>query len=68
MSGQAGRPQIDLAKVKRVPEDDEGLSPQKVPKKSSGGDVGITSAELQAMLAQQTQQLSQRHRTRPCRQ
>eukprot|EP00439_Symbiodinium_sp_Y106_P017156 s3613_g2.t1 len=29
MSGQAGRPQIDLAKVKRVPEDDEGLSPQK---------------------------------------
>ena len=58
MAGQGARPQIDLAKSKRVPDDDGGLSPQKVSRKTSGTEAGVTAAELQAMLLQQTTQLS----------
>ena len=61
MSGQ-GKRTIDLGQAGRVkvPDDDEGLSPAKVRKGSDGGATmgsGITAAELQALLAQQTEQL-----------
>ena len=58
-----GKRQIDLAKSAKVPEGDEGeLSPTKAPRVAPAGQaggVGITAAELQAMLAAQTAQLVQ---------
>ncbi|CAE7902753.1 pol [Symbiodinium microadriaticum] len=56
-----GKRQIDLAKQTRVPDDDGGeLSPTKAPRvaqQGGGSGVGVTAAELQAMLAAQTAQL-----------
>ena len=57
-----GKRQIDLAKAAKIPDDDDAgdLSPTKAPRVSVGGgsgSVGVTAAELQAMLAAQTAQL-----------
>ena len=62
MSG--AKRQIDLAKQTRVPEqgDESDLSPSKAAKVSDAGpmgSLGVTAADLQAMLAQQTAQLVQ---------
>ena len=62
MSG--AKRQIDLAKQTRVPEqgDESDLSPSKAAKVADGGptgSLGVSAADLQAMLAQQTAQLVQ---------
>ena len=55
------KPQIDLARQMKVPDDgDEGLSPAKTSRKSDGkSGAGVTAAELQLLLSQQTAQLAQ---------
>ncbi|CAE7625517.1 Zdhhc3, partial [Symbiodinium sp. CCMP2456] len=58
-AGDMSKKQIDLAQQKRVPDDNEGLSPQKAPRTGGTVAASVTAEELQAMLSQQTAQLLQ---------